>query len=157
MGFARMLPAALAAVALIGCGGGHERTQTAVVDTAALARDSAARAARTGEQRIANVMIGKRLGAENRIAEPTFQFDPPDTVYLSAEIQGAPKEGTLSAKWVAQGNKIMDSTTQTIAPGDTARKEFHLSPAKGWKPGTYMIKLFLNGDSVQAKTFAVRK
>ncbi|MGN6392584.1 MAG: hypothetical protein ACTHM9_10110 [Gemmatimonadales bacterium] len=157
MGFARMLPAALAAVALIGCGGGHERAETAVVDTAAMARDSAARAARSGEQRIANVMIGKRLGAENRIAEPTFQFDPPDTVYISAEIQGAPKEGTLSAKWVAQGNKIMDSTTQQIASGDTARKEFHLSPAKGWKPGTYMIKLFLNGDSVQAKTFAVRK
>ncbi len=158
MGFARMLPAALAAVALIGCGGGRDRTaETAVVDTAARAADSAARAARTGEQRVANIMIGKRLGAENRIAEPTFQFDPPDTVYISAEIQGAPKEGTLSAKWLGQGNKIVDSTTQPIASGDTTRKEFHLSPAKGWKPGTYMIKLYLNGDSVQAKTFAVRK
>lgn len=158
MGFARMLPAALTAVAIIACGGGGDRAaDTAVVDTAARAADSAARAARTGEQRVANVMIGKRLGAENRIAEPTFQFDAQDTVYISAEVQGAPKAGNLSARWLAQGNKTMDSTTQAIASGDTMRREFHLSPAKGWKPGTYMVKLYLNGDSVQAKTFAVRK
>ena len=159
MGIARILLPATAAAALLACGGGkrEQGTETAAVDSAARSADSAARAAKSGAQRIANVMIGKRLGSENRIAEPTFQFDPGDTVYISAAIQGAPAEGTLSARWLAQNGKVLDSTTASIAVADTGRKEFHLAQAKGWKPGTYLITLYLNGDSVDAKTFAVRK
>ena len=80
----KLLPVTIATVALAACGGGNrEGTETASVDTAARAADSAARAATTGPLRLANVMIGKRLGSENRIAEPTFQFTPTDTVYVS--------------------------------------------------------------------------
>jgi hypothetical protein len=159
MEIARILLPATAAVMLVACGGDHrdQGTETAAVDPAARSADSAARAAKTGAQRVANVMIGKRLGPANRIAEPTFQFAAQDTVYISAGIQGAPAAGQLSARWLAQTGKALDSTTTTIAAGDTANKEFHLAPAKGWKPGTYLVTLYLNGDSVEAKTFAVRK
>jgi hypothetical protein len=158
MGIAwKVLPAATAVV-LLGCGGSRDRgTETAAVDTAARAADSAAHAARSGPLRLGTVMIGKKLGPENRIAEPTFQFAPQDTVYVSAGIQGAPAEGQLSARWLAQTGKTLDSTAAPIAAGDTTNKEFHLAPAKGWQPGTYLVTLFLNGDSVEAKTFAVRK
>jgi hypothetical protein len=160
MGIAwKLLPAATTAIALVACGGGNRDrgTESGAVDTAARAADSAAHAARSGPQRIGTVMIGKRLGPENRIAEPTFQFAPQDTVYLSVGVQGAPAEGKLSARWLAQTGKTLDSTSTSIAAGDTANKEFHLAPAKGWQPGTYLITLYLNGDSVEAKTFAVRK
>jgi hypothetical protein len=160
MGYARtMLPAVLTTATLIACGGGHrdQGAESAAVDTAARAADSAAHAARTGPQRVANVMIGKRLGPGNRIAEPTFQFAPGDTVYVSMDIQGAPVEGNLGARWLAQTGKTLDSTTVPIAAGDTGRKEFHLAPDKGWKPGTYLVRLYLNGDSAEAKAFAVRK
>jgi hypothetical protein len=154
-----LLPAALTTAALVACGGGtrDQGTETAAVDTVARAADSAARAAKTGAQRVANVMIGKRLGSENRIAEPTFLFAPQDTVFVSAELQGAPAEGSLAARWLAQTGKVLDSTATPIAAGDTGRKEFHLAQAKGWQPGTYLVTLYLNGDSVEAKTFAVRK
>jgi len=103
-------------------------------------------------------MIGKRLGPENRIAEPTFQFAPQDTVYVSVGVQGAPAEGNLSARWLAHTGKTLDSTSQPISTDSAAaNKEFHLAPAKGWNPGTYLITLYLNGDSVVAKTFAVKK
>jgi hypothetical protein len=152
------LPVALGATVLAGCSGGKRNgTETAAVDTAARAADSAARAATTGPQRVANVMIGKRLGAENRIAEPTFQFVPEDTVYVSAEVQGAPAEGTLTARWLAQNGKTLDSTAQPLTAGAAHHKEFHLAQPAGWKPGTYLVTLYLNGDSVDAKTFAVRK
>jgi hypothetical protein len=158
MGLVRMLPAALAAVSLVACGGGEQRgTETATVDSTARAADSAAKAASTGKLRVANVMIGKRLGSENRIAEPTFQFGPEDTVFISMAVQGAPGDGQLSARWLAQGGKVLDSTSQTISAGAKENKEFHLSQAKGWKPGTYMIMLYVNGDSADSKTFAVRK
>jgi hypothetical protein len=158
MGLVRMLPAALAAVALVACGGGsREAADTAAVDSAAPAADSAARAASTGKLRVANVMIGKRLGSENRIAEPTFQFAPSETVFVSMGIQGAPGDGQLSARWLAQGGKVLDSTSQKVSAGEAGNKEFHLAQPKGWKPGTYLVTLYLNNDSVDAKAFAVRK
>ncbi len=160
MGYLRiLLPVTLAGVALAACkGAGRDQgTETAAVDSVARAADSAAHAAATGAQRVANVMIGKRLGPQNRIAEPTFQFQPQDTVFVSMGIQGKPVEGKLSARWLAQGGKMLDSTVQPIAPGDSGNKEFHLAQPKGWQPGTYMVMLYLNGDSAEAKTFAVRK
>ncbi len=154
----RMLPVAVAAVALVACSGGsREAAETAAVDSTARAADSAARAASTGKLRVANVMIGKRLGSENRIAEPTFQFAPQDTVFISMAVQGAPGDGQLSARWLAQNGKRLDSTSQSITAGAAGNKEFHLSQEKGWQPGTYLITLYLNGDSADAKTFAVRK
>ena len=159
MGIAsKLLPAAATAVVLLACGGPRDRgTETAAVDTAARAADSAAHAARSGPQRVGTVMIGKKLGPENRIAEPTFHFAPHDTFYFSVGIQGSPAEGNIAARWLAQTGKTLDSTATPIASGDTANKEFHLSPPKGWQPGTYLVTLYLNGDSVEAKTFAVRK
>ena len=159
MAFARkLLPVTLATVALVACGGGRDQgTESAAIDPAARAADSAAKAATTGALRVANVMIGKRLGSENRIAEPTFQFAPAETVYVSVGIQGAPAEAQLSARWLAQTGKTLDSTTQPIAAGDHGNKEFHLAQEKGWVPGTYLVTLFLNGDSVDARTFAVKK
>ncbi|HEX3274746.1 MAG TPA: hypothetical protein VHR43_07830 [Gemmatimonadales bacterium] len=159
MEFARIALLATITAALAACGGGpRDQSESAAVDTAARAADSAAKAARSGAQRVANVMIGKRLGAGNRIAEPTFQFAAQDTVFVAGEIQGAPKEGSLTARWLAQGGKVIDSTTQPISASDTGYKEFHLpAPAKGWQPGTYLVTLYLNGDSAEAKTFAVRK
>jgi len=155
-----LLPVTLsAAMALASCGGGNgdEAAESATVDSAARAADSAARAASTGELRVANVMIGKRLGPENRIAEPTFQFGPQDTVYVSVDLQGAPAEATLGARWLAQNGKTLDSTVQPLTAGESGNKEFHLAQAQGWQPGTYLVTLYLNEDSVDAKTFSVRK
>jgi hypothetical protein len=159
MGFARMLPVTLAAVSLTACGGGSRDrgTETATVDSEARSADSAARAASTGELRLANVMIGKRLGPENRIAEPTFQFGPQDTVFVSVGLQGAPADAKLSARWLAQTGKTLDSTAQPISSGSPGNKEFHLAQPKGWKPGTYLVTLYLNDDSADSKTFAVKK
>jgi len=160
MGYVRiLLPVTLASVALAACKGGSrdQGTETAAVDSSARVADSAAHAAASGPQRVANLMIGKRLGPQNRIAEPTFQFQPHDTVYVSMGIEGARAEGKLGARWLAQTGKAIDSTSQPIAAGDSANKEFHLSQPTGWRPGNYLVTVYLNGDSVEAKTFAVRK
>ncbi len=160
MALARMqLPVTIATLALAACGGGSrdQGTESAAIDPAARAADSAAHAATTGPLRVANVMIGKRLGSENRMAEPTFQFAPGDTVYVSVGVQGAPADGQLTARWLAQTGKTLDSTTQPISSNEQGNKEFHLAQAKGWAPGTYLVTLFLNGDSADAKTFAVKK
>jgi hypothetical protein len=69
----KLLPVTIATLAFVGCQGGSrdQGTETGAVDSAARAADSAARAATTGSLRVANVMIGKRVGGAKPVAQAT--------------------------------------------------------------------------------------
>jgi hypothetical protein len=147
-------------VVAAGCGGGD--TSTAGM-AAAAARDSAAKAdsARAEETsktlKVTNVMIGKRIGQGSRVTEPTFQFEPVDTVYVSIGTVGSPDSAVFSAHWTNQKGEVVDSSRKTIQPKGRENTEMHASKAKGWAPGAYRITVYADGDSVDSKTFAVRK
>jgi hypothetical protein len=102
-------------------------------------------------------MIGKRLGEGNRVAEPTFQFAPADTVYVSVSTKGPPESSTLAAKWLSQKGKVIDSTSKTLEAKGSQISEFHVAPPKGWPEGVYLVTIYGNGDSMAAKTFQVKK
>jgi hypothetical protein len=147
-------------VVVAGCGGGD--TSTAGM-AAAAARDSAAKAdsARAEETsknlKVTNVMIGKRIGEGSRVTEPTFQFEPADTVYVSIGTVGSPDSAVFSAHWTNQKGEVIDSSTKKIQPKGRENTEIHAFKAKGWAPGAYRITVYADGDSVDSKTFAVRK
>jgi hypothetical protein len=145
-----------ALVSTAACGGGADRaaTETAAADSAARA---AAPAPPSNELQIAAVMIGKRIGQNNLITEPTFQFAPQDTVYVSVGTTGAPDSANLTAVWHFQSGKLVDSASRTIQPEGPTNTEFHVSNPKGWPVGTYKVTIYADGDSVDARTFAVRK
>ena len=128
-------------------------TETGAAGATAAAPDTAA----TDELTVAGVMIGKRIGQNNLITEPTFQFAPQDTVYVSISTEGAPDSAKLTAVWQFQDGKIVDSSSQTIAPQGDENTEFHVSNPKGWPQGTYRVTIYADGDSVDAKNFAVKK
>jgi hypothetical protein len=156
-GFSRLL---LGAVVLgAACQGNQERSpqETAALDSAnAAARDSTA-LANAKQLKVQSVMIGRRIGPTKLITEPTFQFAPSDTVYLSVAAAGSPDSARLSVVVIGQNGKIVDSTAETIQPKGHTTAALQAAPAKGWTPGTYRITLYNNGDSVDAKTFAVKK
>jgi hypothetical protein len=145
---------------LAGCGGGEKSTAGMA---AAAARDSAAKAdsARAEETsktlRVTNVMIGKRIGEGARVTEPTFQFDPADTVYVSIGTVGSPDTVAFQAHWTNHKGEVIDSSNKTIQPKGRENTEIHAFRAKGWTPGAYRITIYADGDSVDSKTFAVRK
>ena len=147
--------------AAAGCSGGSD-TSTAG-KAAAAARDSAAkadslRAEETSKTlRITNVMIGKRIGPGGRVTEPTFQFEPVDTVYVSIGTVGSPDTAAFQARWTNQKGEAVDSSAKTIQPKGRENTELHASKAKGWPAGAYRITIYADGDSVDSKTFAVRK
>ena len=108
------------------------------------------------EPRVSNVMIGKRIGTGNRITEPTFEFVPQDTVYLSVAAEGAGEAGTLTAAWRSQDGKIVQQSTEPV-PAAGEHAAFRWSAPKGLRAGTYKVVLFLDDDSVDTKVFVVRK
>jgi hypothetical protein len=151
---------ALLIVTVAGCSSGESDTDRAA---AAAARDSAAKAdsARAEETakelKITNVMIGKRIGQESRVTEPTFQFEPADTVYVSIGTVGSPDTAAFQVRFTNQKGQVVDSSTKTIQPKGRENTELHAFKAKGWAPGAYRITIYADGDSVDSKTFAVRK
>ena len=125
-------------------------------ETAAMTDSARVASATRAERRVSNVMIGRRVGPGNHITDPTFQFSPQDTVYLSVGTSGTAGASTLSAAWRAQTGEVLQQSTLPIgAAGENVA--FQLSPPKGLKPGTYKVVLFLGSDSVDTKVFAVKK
>jgi uncharacterized protein (UPF0333 family) len=145
--------------AVVGCQGSNvSRKETETANrAAAAAAESTAKARNSKTLKVTNVMIGKRISADSRITEPTFQFDAPDTVYVSVGTVGSPANASLSAKWVMPTGKVVDSSSKSFQPKGADIVALQAAPAKGWKPGTYLVKIYADGDSVDAKTFAVKK
>jgi hypothetical protein len=146
--------------AAVGCGA--QDTSQAGRAAAAAARDSAAKAdsARAAETsktlKVTNVMIGKHIGEGDRVTEPTFQFDPPDTVYVSIGTVGSPESAKFEARWANQRGAV-DSAVKTIQPKGRENTALYAFRAKGWAPGPYRITVYVDGDSADTRTFAVRK
>jgi hypothetical protein len=110
----------------------------------------------TAELHVSNVMIGRQIGPGNRITEPTFEFAPRDTVYLSVATQGTGGAGTLTAAWRSQSGEIVQKSSEPVPPAGE-NTQFRLAQPKGLKPGTYKVIVFLGDDSVETRVFAVKK
>jgi hypothetical protein len=116
----------------------------------------AASAGTSAELHVSNVMIGRQIGPGNRITEPTFEFAPKDTVYVSVATTGTGGAETLTAAWRSQSGEIVQKSSEPVPPaGENA--QFSLAQPKGLKPGTYKVIVFLGGDSVETRVFAVKK
>ena len=130
--------------------GSDSGTRTGMADSA---KDAAAKPA---ELRVSNVMIGRRVGAGNHVTEPTFQFAPQDTVYVSVGTSGSTGPDHLTAAWRSQTGEVVQQASKPIPPaGQNAA--FQLSQPKGLKPGTYKVIVFLGDDSAETKVFVVKK
>lgn len=155
MAHIRRVGAQVVVVAVLagGCSGSEESR------SAAGATDSAALAASAGtpvELQVSNVMIGRRIGPGNRITEPTFEFAPKDTVYVSVATQGTGGAEALTAAWRSQSGEILQKSSEPVPPAGE-NTQFSLSQPKGLKPGTYKVIIFLGEDSVETKVFVVKK
>jgi hypothetical protein len=147
--------AVAAVVALAGCGGTDADRQAQGTETGAAAAPADTAVSR--ELEIAAVMIGKRIGENNLIIEPTFQFAPNDTVYISVSTTGIPDSATLSTRWRLQTGQVVDSSSKTIQPEGEDATAFHVIRPKGWPVGTHSVTVYADGDSVDTKAFQVKK
>ena len=152
--------AMLIAGVMAGCGTGEQSTAGMA---AAAARDSVARAdsikavETAPTLKVTNVMIGKRIDQANRVTEPTFQFAPNETVYVSIGTVGSPQSADFEARWTNQRGERVDSSKKSIQPSGRNQTVLQAARAKGWAPGAYRITIYADGDSVDTKTFAVQK
>jgi hypothetical protein len=136
--------AAIVTVAGSGCKKGSEGAATQDVGAASV-----------GEVAIANVQLGKRLGADKRVSGATSQFSPRDTIYASVETSGSAPNTTINARWTYEGQQVVKEDSRTISPSGSEVTEFHISKPSGWPKGKYQFTVTMGG-STQSRDFEVR-
>jgi hypothetical protein len=105
--------------------------------------------------RVVAVDLGKAVGADKKIAQPTTSFAPGDTIFAVVSSDGSATNVALKARWTYQDGQLVDETARTIAPNGPAATEFHIAKPSGWPTGKYKVEISANGASVGVKEFAV--
>ena len=104
-----------------------------------------------------DVQLGRSVGADKHVANPTDTFAPADTIYASVHTTGTAQNATVAAHWTFQDGQTVNDQTETISPTGDAYTEFHISKPSGWPAGKYTLHVMVNGQEVQTKDFTVNK
>lgn len=106
--------------------------------------------------RVNTIDLGNALGAGDRIATPSNDFHPSDTIYASVVTDGASPSVSLTARWTYGDGQLVSESTRTIAPTGPAATEFHISKPDGWPVGRYKVEITANGVSAGSREFEVK-
>jgi hypothetical protein len=104
---------------------------------------------------VADIALGRHLDASKRIADPTSEFAPKDTVFATVHTTGD-RTMKLTARWIYQDGQVVDERSETISPRGDAYTEFHIVKPTGWPAGKYTLHLLLDGAEAQTKDFTVK-
>jgi hypothetical protein len=105
---------------------------------------------------VASLEVGKHIGNDNQVTEPTDAFAPNETVYASVVTNGSASTAELKTRWTYQDGQVVDEVSRTIAPSGGATTEFHVSKPDGLPVGKYRVEVFLNGAPAASKEFEVK-
>ena len=142
-------------LALVASGACGKKAENAP-DTAAAGGAVAATPAQNVQ--VADVKLGKRLGADKQVSDETDSFKMRDTIYASVHTTGSASSAQqLTARWMFETGQQVDERTESISPTGDTYTEFHIAKPSGWPPGKYMLHVMLNGQQVQTKDFTVSK
>ena len=135
-----------AVVAAVGC---SKNDNAATVDTGSRAEAASA-------VRVTDVKVGRGLGADKRLTDPTDEFRPTDVIYAVVETQGSDPNAALQARWTYQDGQVVDETSRNISAAGQDVTEFHISKPGGWPAGKYKVEILLNGASTATEDFEVK-
>ena len=107
--------------------------------------------------RVTDVTLGRAIGGDKAVTDATDDFRPTDTIYASIATDGSAATTTLRALWTYEDGQVVDDSSRAIVPKNSERTEFHISKPDGWPTGDYQVEVFVDGRSVEKKTFEVKQ
>ena len=105
---------------------------------------------------VERVDLGRGIGTDKRVTDPTEEFRPNETIYATVITNGSGQNAELTARWTYQDGQIVEETTQVISPATDAASEFHVSKPDGWPAGKYRLEVLVNGTPAATKEFEVK-
>ena len=107
--------------------------------------------------RVTSVDLGKAIGADKKIAQPTTTFGVRDTVYAVVSTEGASPGAKLVVHWMDQNKKVIAQDSTTLQPTGPAATEFHLAKKSPWPAGKYTVEVLADGQPAGSMDFEVKK
>ena len=105
--------------------------------------------------RVVEVDLGRAVGPDNRVIEPTDEFRISDTIYASVVMIGRANGATLKARWSQDSGQLIDETVRTVTPIGETITEFHLVQPAGWEKGKYRVEILLDDATVGREEFEI--
>jgi hypothetical protein len=172
----RALLLALLLALLAACGGGSQTSAPTSAPsgetspggkadpTAARAEEPTAAPETTGEARLVEATFAKQLGENQEPVDPTEEFYPDETIYLSLEFEGRPKEGVVSSEFFwgeesiasAEVNFADVNSGVLVSIGQSTFAGFNLTHENPLPiSGNYRVESTLDGEPLGTYAFAV--
>jgi len=152
----RILLAALAVTLVVGCKKPAPEPAPAPPPAPAPAAEPPPAPPAAAPVSVSGVDLGRQLGPDKRVVQPTTTFAKGDTIYASVATDGTSESATLTARWTFETGQQVSEGSETIAPTGPAATEFHISKPSGWPTGKYKVEILLNGTSAATKEFEVK-
>jgi hypothetical protein len=103
---------------------------------------------------VTSIQLGRSLNGDKTVSSFTSRFAPTDSVYVSVLTTAG--SGTIGVRW-KYGTRQVGEANKPVSYRDNAATEFRLQNADRFPPGDYTVEVFLNGQSVGVREFAVER
>jgi hypothetical protein len=118
----------------------------------------------TGEAKLVAATFAKQLGDNQEPIDPTESFYPDETIFLSLEFEGRPKEGTVKSEFFWGDESIASAEVDfadansgvLFSIGESTFAGFNLTHENPLPiSGNYRVESTLNGEKLGTYAFAV--
>ena len=109
----------------------------------------------SGEVRITDVQLGRRVGPDRRVTNEMDNFSSRDTIYASVLTSGTAPSTTVTARWTYQDGQLVSEDSRTISPSGAEATEFHIAKPSAWPKGKYKVTVTAGG-STESEDFEVK-
>jgi hypothetical protein len=107
-------------------------------------------------QTIIQAVIAQQLDDDYNPINPTGEYGPTDTFYLSVRIEQAPAHSIISARWRYGEQEVLTQDQVIGALDDRYVLGFELARTDDrWPAGDYAVDILLNGSVVGSAEFVV--
>jgi hypothetical protein len=139
------------AIVVAGC----SKKNDAATDTQRTAAGAVADSTANRTLTVADVSLGRHVGADKKVADATTDFARKDSIFASVHTTGN-RPAKLTARWTFQDGQVVDEHSEDISPTGDAYTEFHIVKPSGWPAGKYTLHVLLDGNETQTKDFTVK-
>ena len=151
----RILLAALAVTLVVGCKKPAPEPAPAPPPAPAPAAEPPPAPPAAAPVSVSGVDLGRQLGPDKKVVQPTTTFAKGDTIYASVLTRNT-GSGTISVTWMF-GDRVISEPSKQVSYKGAAATEFHIQNSGGFPEGKYSVEASIDGKVVGQRNFTVAR
>jgi hypothetical protein len=104
---------------------------------------------------VREVRLGTAVAPGGGVEQEVETFQPGDTIYMSAQLEGTIDQAILVARWTHESGAVVGEQQRFLPVSGKEIFVFHLAPPGGLAPGRYRAELLLGNEVVGEGEFTI--